>query len=339
MLDSLSAQLSAGIRIVNQNRETILQSRLAAICMEAMKREAKHPACSRCCDIEDLLSYDDGGFALCPYCDCAINYVFNLRVDSVQGHVIVGPVWIAEKRDRPTVARLARRFGIGQAKFGQLAGKLASYSLEEFRRVGEMVFSAMRVIAQVLGTSLDLANEVTQLKGALLSEKKRTWQQMIKDRLTGAYRYNYGLARLKEEVARAEVYEGQEKRGSASSHSLSIAVIGVEEFRSYVEHHGPEAGRTFLKNMGTLLQKKCRRTDLSVRLSEEEFLLVLPSTGERGARVVVDRIREGIKSLPGSDAEGESNYSPSLVEGVATYPKDGQRGRELLRKALGRLRQ
>ncbi len=339
MLDSLSNQLGAGIRIVNENKEPVLHSRVAALCKEGMKRQAKHPACARCCDIEDLASYEDGGFALCPYCDRAINYVFNLRVDGIKGHVILGPVWIAEKGSRPTVARLARKFGIGQSRFTQLSQKMTSYPLDEFRHVGQMVFSTMRVIGQILGFNLDLLEEAGALKEALHIEKRRTWQQMVRDRLTGAYRYNYGLSRLKQEVARAEVYEGRDRRGGPSSHSLSVAVIGIEQFRSYIDRRGPEAGKAFLKNVGSFLQRKCRCTDLSVRLSEEEFMLILPETNEEGARTVLDRIRCEVKEGVATGVDQGPPEFPTLVKGVATYPGDGRKGRDLLRKALERLRQ
>jgi len=338
MLDSLSGELGAAIRIVNERMEVILQSGLAALCREGMKRAAKHPACLRCCDIEDLPSYDQGGFSLCQYCDRAINYVFNLRLDSIKGHVIIGPVWIAEKGSRPALARLARKFGIGKAKLAQLSGKLKSYPLEEFRKAGEMVFSTMRVIGQTLGVSLDLGSQLSRLKESLLREKKKTWLQMIKDRLTGAYRFNYGLARLKQELARAEIYGGQEKRGKLSHQSLSVVVIGIEQFRSYVDRYGPAAGKAVLKNIGTLVQKKCRRTDLPVRLSEEELLLILPFTTEEGAQVVLDRVRGEVRDLSVFDESGTPIEFPSLVEGVASYPKDGQKGKELIHKALEKVR-
>ncbi len=328
MLDCVSAQLGAGMRITNAKNEVILESGLAVICREAMKRREKHPACFRCGNIEDFSGYDQGGFALCPYCARLINFVFNLRIGEVVERVIIGPVWIAEKGIRPSFVRLARKFGIGQAKFTQLSGKLRPYSLEEFRKTGEMVFSAMRVIGEGLSTSLDLVKQVNTLKESLIAEKRRTWQQMVKDQLTGAYRYNYGLARLKEEVSRAERYK----------QSLSVVVIRIEQLRSYVHRGGAEAANAFLKKIGSVVQKKCRRTDLSARLSDEEFLMILPFTAEEGARVVAHRIRGEVKAFSFPGGAEPAPEPPSLVEGVASYPKDGQKGKELLRKALEKMR-
>ncbi len=325
MLNSLSAKLGAGIRIVNNRREVILQSGLAALCREAMKRAVEHPACL---SVEGLASYDEGSFALCPYCERAINFVFNLRIDGIQAHVIVGPVWIAEAEGRPSLARMAKKFGISQAKFAELSGKLKAYFLEEFRKTGEMVLSTMRVIAHALGASLDLGNQVKQIKEALAIEKKRTWQDMVQDRQTGAFNYNYGIARLKEEVARAERYE----------HPFCIVVIGIERFPSYINRRGPEAGNAFLEGVAALLQKKCRRTDLIVRLGEQEFLLILPSTVERGARSVLDRLRGELKAFSFSDGRGTAIRAPSLVEGLASYPKDGKKAMELLHKIREKIR-
>jgi diguanylate cyclase (GGDEF)-like protein len=139
-------------------------------------------------------------------------------------------------------------------------------------------------------------------------------------------------------LARAGVFEGQERRGKASHHSLAIAVIGIERLRSYVEQHGPAAGETLLKSIGALVQRKCRCTDLPVRLSDDEFLLILPFTPEEGARAVLNRIRREMGSLSLTDEKGADLEPPSIVEGMATYPKDGQKGKDLLRKALERVR-
>lgn len=329
MLDSLSAELEAGIRIVNEKKETLLQSNLSGICQEAIRRATKHPACLRCCDIEDFPSYEEGGFALCRYCDRTINYVFSFRVNGVFGHVIIGPVWIAEKGSRATLARLARKFGIGQTTFAQLSSKLRAYSLEELRKAGDMVRSAMQVVTDTLSTNLGFGKEVSELKESLVREKKRTWQEMVRDGQTGALRYNYGLSRLKEEVARAERY-GQ---------SLSLLVIGVGHFRGYVDRYGPAVANTILEAIAQVLQTKSRRTDLSVRLREEEFLLVLPFTAEQGALIALERLQHEIGTLSFADEKGQTVELPSLVQGLATYPKDGANERELLRKALQNVRQ
>jgi diguanylate cyclase (GGDEF)-like protein len=331
MLDALSAQLEAGISIVDDHRKVILRSRLAALCEEALiKREGKHPACRQCCETGPIAENDNRGeFALCPYCDRMINYVFNFRVDSAAGHVVVGPVWIAEKETPATLTRLARRFGISQGKFAQLRGSIKDYSLDDFRRAGEMVQSTMRVIGDTLGTSVELAAEVGELKQSLLTERRKTWQQMVRDKQSGAYRYAYGLSRLKEELARAERYK----------QSLSIVVIGLAQFRSYVDRYGPVAVSTLVSHIGKLVDRSSRRTDLAVRLREEEFLLVLPFTGEDGARVVMDRIEEQIRSLTLLTEDGGPAEPPALVEGIATYPKDGANERDLLRKVLSKVRQ
>ncbi|MDP2895498.1 MAG: diguanylate cyclase [bacterium] len=329
MLDSLSAQLEAGITLFNDRGEVILRSRLAALCDEAMKREGKHPACFRCCEIEPVKNDDRGEFALCPYCDRMINFGFNFRVDSLAGHVVVGPVWIAEKETPATLTRLARRFGISQAKFTQLRGSIRDYSLEEFRRAGEMVQSTMRVACETLATSLELASEVGELKQSLLLEKRKTWQQMVRDKQTGAYRYHYGLSRLKEEVARAERYK----------QSLSIVVIGFAQYRSYVDRYGPTVVSTILGNIGKLIYGGSRRTDVPVRLREEEFLLVLPFTAEKGAKAVLERMEEEIRSLGLLTEDGGAIEPPALVDGVASYPQDGANERDLLRKALSKVRE
>ncbi len=329
MLDSASAKLQAGITIFNDRGEVILRSGLAALCSEAMKREVKHTACFRCCNVQPGTGQEHGEFSLCPYCDRMINFTFTLTVDDIVSPVVLGPVWIADKGTPVTSSRLARRFGIGQARFAQLKRGIKAYSLEDFRKAGEMVCATAQAIAQSLGVSLELGQEVGELKRALMAERKRTWQQMIRDKLTGTYRYNYGLSRLKQEVARAERYK----------QSLSIVVIGIGHFRSCVDRYGPSAAQSLLGDMGKVVQSRSRRTDVSVRLREEEFLLVLPFTTEKGARAVLDRIRQEVESLPLFKEEERGVEPPSLVEGLASYPRDGKNERDLLRKALQKVRQ
>lgn len=329
MLDCFSTQLEAGITIFGDGGKVILRSRAAALCQEAINKEGKHPACRRCCDTDLAANGDRGEFSLCPYCDRMINYAFNIRVDSLVGHVVIGPVWIAERETPATLTRLARRFGINQAKFSQLRGSIRAFSLEDFRKAGEMLRSTMRAITDTLGTSMELAAEVSELKQSLLVERKKTWQQMVRDKQTGTYRYQYGLTRLKEEIARAERYK----------QSLSIVVIGLSQFRSCVDRYGPSTVSTLLSHIGKLVHGKSRRTDVPVRLREEEFLLVLPFTGEKGARVVLERIEEQIRSFPLPKEDGAEVEPPALVEGIATYPKDGANERDLLRKVLAKVRE
>ena len=117
---------------------------------------------------------------------------------------------------------------------------------------------------------------------------------------------------------------------------LSLLIINVDEFNRYLDYYGSPAGDETLRNIGQLLsQIACRPADLSARISNEEFALILPSTDLDGACHVADILstRMAERRIPHANSELADQITLSV--GVATAgAEDGSTFVQRAQKAM-----
>ena len=108
------------------------------------------------------------------------------------------------------------------------------------------------------------------------------------DMLTGLYSKKYLHENL-EIILDKMVHKGD---------ALSLIKIDIDFFRSYNDIYGSNAGDDCLRYLADVL-KAClfRGNDFIVRYAGEEFMAVLPTTSEEGAKLVADRMLEEIYHL------------------------------------------
>jgi diguanylate cyclase (GGDEF)-like protein len=83
---------------------------------------------------------------------------------------------------------------------------------------------------------------------------------------------------------------------SRSNANLSLLIVDVDYFKLYNDTYGHQSGDEFLKKVAGLLSSALRRTnDFAARYGGEVFAVVLPNTGEEGARLIVNNILESIR--------------------------------------------
>ena len=75
---------------------------------------------------------------------------------------------------------------------------------------------------------------------------------------------------------------------------MSILLLDVDHFKRVNDELGHEAGDLVLQNVGQVLRRLARTTDVPARWGGEEFIVLLPNTGEAGARIAAERIRHAI---------------------------------------------
>ncbi|MEN8131092.1 MAG: diguanylate cyclase [Pseudomonadota bacterium] len=79
---------------------------------------------------------------------------------------------------------------------------------------------------------------------------------------------------------------------------VSLAIIDVDFFKRYNDSLGHPAGDVALiKIAQTLVQCVNRSVDLAARYGGEEFVVLLPGTNHKGARLLVEKIREMVEEL------------------------------------------
>jgi diguanylate cyclase (GGDEF)-like protein len=94
---------------------------------------------------------------------------------------------------------------------------------------------------------------------------------------------------------------------SAQSHisgdPVAVIVADLDHFKTINDTHGHATGDAVLRDVAYLFRKELRAFDLAYRLGGEEFLILLPGSGEPGALLVAERLREAVAAHPIAGAE------------------------------------
>ena len=97
----------------------------------------------------------------------------------------------------------------------------------------------------------------------------------------------------------------------------ALLVIDLDGFKGVNDRHGHAAGDRVLERFGdTLLASTRREMDLLFRSGGDEFVVLLPDTGEVGARAVAERVRSRFRE-DAADLVGGEELGCSV--GVAEY--------------------
>jgi diguanylate cyclase (GGDEF)-like protein len=140
----------------------------------------------------------------------------------------------------------------------------------------------------------------------------------ITDELTGLCNRRHFIDQLRSEIDRARRY----------GTGFSIAMIDVDEFKVINDAHGHSVGDRVLADMGKLLQKCGRCSDLIARYGGEEFVLLMPMTDYEHACMAAERLRQTIQ-----DHTFPRRKKLTVSVGYASYPDGGTTPQELLRGA------
>ncbi len=117
---------------------------------------------------------------------------------------------------------------------------------------------------------------------AMRSRESETTLLAITDPLTQLYHRRYILHRLAYEAARAVRYAAP----------LTVLLVDVDNLSEVNQRYGVLQGDAVLMEVGLLLKKLARTTDVVGRYDTQDFLILTPQTDAQGARVLAERIRK-----------------------------------------------
>lgn len=106
------------------------------------------------------------------------------------------------------------------------------------------------------------------------------------DPLTGLYNRRFMEQHLAEEVSKARRYE----------FDLALFLLDLDNFKSINDQYGHQAGDQLLIEIGSLVTKQLRDSDVLSRYGGEEFLVIAPNTGPAAASLLAERLRGHIQS-------------------------------------------
>jgi diguanylate cyclase (GGDEF)-like protein len=178
---------------------------------------------------------------------------------------------------------------IGAAFIRMAGGATLTNDLSENRllyaymTVGTLV--AFASFGWVLGRAADrLAEDRRALR--IANRQLRRLSQV--DALTGLLNRGAIDARLEEETLR-----------SRREHTaLSLIMLDIDHFKRVNDEHGHVRGDEVLRALAQRVRKLARTTDIVGRYGGEEFLLVLPHTGNVEAEGLAERLRAHVAETP-----------------------------------------
>jgi diguanylate cyclase (GGDEF)-like protein len=101
---------------------------------------------------------------------------------------------------------------------------------------------------------------------------------------------------------------------------FALLMLDLDEFKSYNDRHGHEAGNRLLQAIAEGIRSASRQSDHVYRYGGDEFSLILPRTRLRDAAEVAERVRIAIGQAPGTDVR-PADMRCSV--GIAVFPDDG----------------
>jgi diguanylate cyclase (GGDEF)-like protein len=122
------------------------------------------------------------------------------------------------------------------------------------------------------------------------------------DSVTGLYTRMSLEQHLGKEVARAR----------RQNTALSLATVHVEEFAQLNAQYGKSAVDAALKELGRRLKKASRGSDIAARLSDDDFLLLLPECGVNEVKQVLNRL--GAVEVGSSGQKVPLNFTTGWVD-------------------------
>jgi diguanylate cyclase (GGDEF)-like protein len=200
---------------------------------------------------------------------------------------------------------------IGVGLIAYLLGLLLVRPLDRLKEASDQVARGdLDVVLPVLGGGeVGALTKVFNHMVVKLREKSDELERLSTiDGLTGLFNRRHMTALL----------AAEQRRCQRLKHPFAVVMMDVDHFKSYNDEFGHPAGDKVLAKVSELLQESVREVDSVGRYGGEEFLVLMPESGEAEAAALAERVRRRI-------AEAKLPHRRVTVSlGVAQYPMHGE---------------
>lgn len=183
---------------------------------------------------------------------------------------------------------------------------IASYKVHAFDEDDQMLLN--NVAAQA-ALAIDNANQHAQVK-----------EQARRDSLTGAYNHGHLLHLLQEAVDQDPLHNAP----------VSLIMLDIDFFKQYNDRYGHAVGDAVLCQLVEAIQGHVKKTDIVGRWGGEEFAVGLPNANTSQALAVAQRIRQTLAATVIQDKHDRPIPSPTVSQGIATFPDHASASAELV---------
>ncbi len=134
---------------------------------------------------------------------------------------------------------------------------------------------------------LVLKQQLSEMQTKLTVAQAKLAALSVTDELTG----------LKNRQAFKENLEREFRRAIRHHTAMSLALVSIDDFKTFNDQFGTAAGDSALKLFAEALLKGTRSTDYLARYEGVVFAYILPETDRDGAMIKAERILEDLKSF------------------------------------------
>jgi diguanylate cyclase (GGDEF)-like protein/putative nucleotidyltransferase with HDIG domain len=164
------------------------------------------------------------------------------------------------------------------------------------------------------GIALIVTRSISSLYRAL---EEKNAQQVEMNTYLEALAATDPLTKLPNHGTIVSILTHEVARSKRSQQPCSLLFLDLDHFKALNDTYGHAAGDTVLREFGRLVRTSLRDMDSIGRSGGEEFVVILPETGEDEAIVVAERIRELVSTYSFAVAGG-LHLTCSI--GLACYP-------------------
>ena len=196
-------------------------------------------------------------------------------------------------------------------------------TVERARRSQEVRLENARLQDELM----DLRNRMEAMiheRTTALEDENRTLRDLAEsDGLTGLFNSRSLQMRLRDEQERLLRY-GQQ---------VALVMADVDDFKKVNDTFGHQAGDAVLKAVADAIRRTARQGDFVARYGGEEFVIIAPASGEEGATLLAERVRQAVAAEKVEVAPGKV-VSVTISLGVAACDRtDGPTLQEALRRS------
>jgi two-component system, cell cycle response regulator len=166
-----------------------------------------------------------------------------------------------------------------------------------------------------------LQDELDQKARELEQANRRLRKLSITDGLTDLFNHRHVHELLQEEF----------ERSRRTGEPLAVAMLDLDHFKAVNDTYGHPTGDVILYETAQILRDTAREIDMPGRYGGEEFIAILPNTGEDAAAHFGERVRRRVAEYVFRD--GATEVKMTLSCGVASFPAPGVDTPEALLKA------
>lgn len=169
-----------------------------------------------------------------------------------------------------------------------------------------------KLMRRLLDENILLMRELAELRG--LREASH------QDALTGLPNRRLFDQRLAEELSRSA--------RSRAAVGGALLAVDVNDLKVVNDHFGHAVGDHLLRDVADVVRGALRSSDVCCRTGGDEFMILLPDTDLRGARLVMARLRAAVIR-----AGSRQNVPISISIGCSVWPTDSRLAAALIGKA------